>query len=278
MTLRDGRETGKRPTPPPTAPPVATVTQITPVPQRLADPGIVSERGLFGGAGDDTPPSTQEVATDSPPLADEGLGLKLLGTVVADEPGGSFAIIEGQGVRGQKVYREGERAGQALIRTIARNWVLVNAGGGDVVLTMNLARAAEDSFTEASGNGSAVAAGAAQSAMRQASMVHAEYASLIQQIHVRPYLETGRPGGILVYGIEPGSVFAAMGLEDGDVIRGLNGKAVTSPQQTVDLYRAVKEGGELILQVSRGESIEELRFEGEGRVSRPKRGPRTGTS
>ncbi len=36
---------------------------------------------------------------------------------------------------------------------------------------------------------------------------------------------------------------AEMGLQGGDVITDLNGEEITSPQQSVDLYRALREGG-----------------------------------
>jgi general secretion pathway protein C len=274
-TLRDFWKEGKEPASPPAAQQSTTDDQSSPVTRPFEDYGIVSERGLFGASGEEDSVPKAEIVPESLPLAGQGLGLKLVGTVVADEPGASLAIIERQGVRAQEVYREGARAGQALIKKIARNQVVVNAGSGDVVLTMDFEGEAGASFAHASGSGSAVATvTAADSTMTPASTAHAEYAELIRQIRVRPYLEAGQPGGILVYGIEGGSVFAAMGLEDGDVIRGLNGEAISSPQQTVDLYRAVREGGALTLQVKRGDGNQELRFDGREAPPHPKqRGP-----
>jgi general secretion pathway protein C len=248
----------------PLLPPAATTDyQGSPVTRPLEDYGIVSERKLFGGSGEESSDVAAEVAPDALPTAGQGLGLRLVGTVVADEPGGSFAIIEGQAGKTQEIYHEGDRAGQALIKRIVRNRVVVNAGRGDEVLAMDLDGRGGIFLAEAPGRDGVVAmAGAAEPAPKQIGSIHAEYADLISKIHVRPYLDEGRPGGILVYGIEPGSVFAEMGLEDGDVIRGLNGEEITSPRQTVDIYRALREGGALTVRVRRGESTQELRFEG----------------
>jgi general secretion pathway protein C len=264
-TIRDARKDGAESlSAPPPARPSSGGNLIS---RPLEDYGIVSERGLFGGSGQESSAAVAQIAPDTLPTAGQGLGLRLVGTVVADEPGVSFAIIESQAGKRQEFYREGERAGQALIKKIARNQVVVNAGSGDRVLAMDL----ED-------RGRLATANAAEPAPKQVSSFRAEFADLIQQIHVRPYLETGRPGGILVYGIEPGSVFAAMGLEDGDVIRGLNGEAISSPQQTVDLYRAMREGGALTLQVKRGDGNQELRFDGREAPPHPKEGGPTDRS
>src|SRR5436190_13630203 len=41
-------------------------------------------------------------------------------------------------------------------------------------------------------------------------------------------------GGIVVYGIRPGSIAAAIGLANGDTIRTVNGNAITSTDDLVD--------------------------------------------
>ena len=87
-----------------------------------------------------------------------------------------------------------------------------------------------------------------------------EYMQLMREIRVRPHLEEGQPGGFLIYNIEPGSIFARMGLENGDVIMAVNGKPVTKTLQAVDFYDALKKGGTVNLEIKRGETKQELHF------------------
>jgi PDZ domain-containing secreted protein len=45
------------------------------------------------------------------------------------------------------------------------------------------------------------------------------------------------------------------------VIKSLNGQPIETTQQAVDFYNSLKEGGAITLEIKRGESTQELRFE-----------------
>jgi hypothetical protein len=46
----------------------------------------------------------------------------------------------------------------------------------------------------------------------------ADLNQLMRKVRIRPHVEGNRPGGFLVSNIKPGSLFAKMGLRNGDVI------------------------------------------------------------
>lgn len=50
-----------------------------------------------------------------------------------------------------------------------------------------------------------------------------------------PVLGQGEQNGFRLYAIRPGSAYAALGLEDGDVIRAINGTALSSADQVLEL-------------------------------------------
>nr|NIS79721.1 PDZ domain-containing protein [Anaerolineales bacterium] len=83
----------------------------------------------------------------------------------------------------------------------------------------------------------------------------------MQQVRIRPYFQEGQPGGFLIYRLDPDSVFAEMGLQNGDVITAVNGEPVTTAQEASDFYDALEEGGEVVLEVKRGEETQEIRVE-----------------
>jgi general secretion pathway protein C len=83
----------------------------------------------------------------------------------------------------------------------------------------------------------------------------------MEQISVRPQFEAGRANGFVIYSIEPGSVFERMGLRDGDVIQGINGRTFTTTQPVLDFYDALKEGGTVSLEIQRDETKQKLLFE-----------------
>ena len=183
--------------------------------------------------------------------AEQNLGLKLVGTAVLDNPRRNFAIIENQSTGGQGAYREGDRVGDLLIKKIQSESVIVGTRMGDQVLSM----------------GSGGRAGTIQSPQQMARLdrkevdaVLPEYMQLMREIRVRPHFEAGQPGGFYVSKIEPGSIFAKMGLENGDVIKGVNGRPIARTQQAVEFYDALKKGATVSLEIKRDESTQELHF------------------
>ena len=87
------------------------------------------------------------------------------------------------------------------------------------------------------------------------------YMQLMKEIRVRPHFEAGKPAGFLIYNIEPGSIFSRMGLENGDVIKAVNGSPVATTQEAIQFYGALKGGTTVALNIQRDENVKELQFE-----------------
>ncbi|HUA34856.1 MAG TPA: type II secretion system protein GspC [Candidatus Binataceae bacterium] len=60
-------------------------------------------------------------------------------------------------------------------------------------------------------------------------------ASLMTQIRAVPNIQNGTTNGFTLSEITPGSVFEQIGLQDGDVLTGINGQAVNNPLQAVGM-------------------------------------------
>lgn len=231
----------------------------------LKDYAIITERHLFGGTSQGlAEPPPEEIVLDNMPVAVNSLGLKLVGTVVASKPEESSAIIEDRSTRKQEVYQEGDRVKQALIKRILRHNVVINTGRGDEVLTMT----PEESTGKTAASERARRARRRPAAGRSIRLDREELESqmanlneLMQQVRIRPYMEGRQPAGFLVSNIKPGSLFSRMGLRNGDVIQGINGETITTPDQAIELYEGLMEGGEIALEIKRGRRRQNLRYE-----------------
>jgi general secretion pathway protein C len=184
--------------------------------------------------------------------AEQDLGIKLVGTAVTDDPSKSFAIIENQSTGNQGAYREGDRVGDVLIKKILPGFMVISTKTGDETLSMG--------YGGTSGGDIQPPPEMVRLDRKEVDSTLPEYMQLMREIRVRPHLEEGQPGGFLIYNIEPGSIFARMGLQNGDVIMAVNGKPVTKTLQAVDFYNALKKGGTVNLYIKRGEKTEELHF------------------
>ncbi len=231
----------------------------------LEDYAIITERNLFGGTSQGlAEASPEEIVLDDMPVALKSLGLKLVGTVVANKPEESSAIIEDRSTRKQEVYQEGDRVKQALIKRILRHNVVINTGRRDEVLTM----VPEESKGKTRAPERATRARRRPAAGSTIRLDREELESqmenlneLMQQVRIRPFMEGRRPAGFLVSNIKPGSLFSKMGLRNGDVIQGVNGEAITTPDQAIELYESLMEGGEIALEIKRGRRKQNLRYE-----------------
>lgn len=226
---------------------------------------IITERNLFGGSGEGSSKvSPEQIALDEIPVAVESLGLKLVGTAVANKAEESSAIIEDLSTRKQEVYREGDRIKQTQIKRILRHNVVINTGTRDEVLTM---------VPEESTKKSPPPRGSAQARPRPSSKSSirlergdleaqmADLNELMQQVRIRPFMEGKRPAGFLVSNIKPGSLFSKMGLRNGDVIQGVNGETITNPEQAIELYESLMEGGDIELDIKRGRRTQKLQYD-----------------
>jgi general secretion pathway protein C len=61
--------------------------------------------------------------------------------------------------------------------------------------------------------------------------------------------------------IKPGSIFAKMGLRNGDVIQKINDEGISSPEQAIELYQSLMEGGGIALEIKRGQKSETINYE-----------------
>jgi general secretion pathway protein C len=188
----------------------------------------------------------------SAPATAQDLGLRLVGTAVSDDSRMSYAVIESLPTGQQKPYREGDQVGETLIKKILLGKVVVQTPRGEALLSMR---------------GGESTAGLSQTRpttrldRKEVDSTLPDYSHLMQQIHVRPKFEAGQPSGFVIYSIEPNSIFARMGLMDGDVITAMNGRSFETTQPTVDFYEALKEGGAVELDINRGDSSQKLNFE-----------------
>ncbi len=63
-----------------------------------------------------------------------------------------------------------------------------------------------------------------------------------------------------VTGIEPGSVLAQIGIENGDRLESVNGYEMSDPQRMLEAYARLRTADRLVLRVSRGGKPAEVRY------------------
>lgn len=80
--------------------------------------------------------------------------------------------------------------------------------------------------------------------------------SLASAARFVPSVKEGKPNGFKVYAIRPNSLFAKIGLQNGDTIKGINGFEMTSPDKALEVYTKLRSASHLGVQLDRrGETV-----------------------
>lgn len=66
-----------------------------------------------------------------------------------------------------------------------------------------------------------------------------------------PSVRDGRPNGFKLYAIRPSSIFAKIGLENGDTVKSINGMEMSTPDQALGVYTKVRSASHLSVTVDR---------------------------
>jgi general secretion pathway protein C len=233
------------------------------------------ERNLFNTGRVEQPDSKEKIALAMLAPAKKDLGLALVGTVVADDPRLSRAIIDNRGIRKQEAYREGETAGKAKIKKILRNNVVITTADGDELLTVEVkesGRIAPAALSKRVGSQASSAqpvTGTRRLNTRTSSIslkreeVAASLADidgLMHQMPVTPYMQGEQASGFRITRIPRDSVLRKMGLRSRDVIVGIDDETITGPDQAADFFQRLAGGGEVTIKLKRRRRTRQIKL------------------
>jgi general secretion pathway protein C len=246
---------------------VKAIPQLEAVVRPPSDYRIIWERNLFNVSREESPIPTKEIAIEELSLAQKDLGLKLVGTAVADDPKMSRAFIDNGRTQKQEAYGEGDKAGEVLIKKVLRNKVIIATEKENLLLTVKFEDSGKNVKTptykeQTSGNFESRLQASMDERPRtnpwafdieseEIAATLMDTDQLLKELTLTPYMKDDQPTGFKIASIDSQSVLKKMGLENGDVISGVNDEAVTGPEQAADFFQKVAEGGEVKIKIKR---------------------------
>lgn len=76
--------------------------------------------------------------------------------------------------------------------------------------------------------------------------------TLATQARLVPSFKNGQANGFKLFQIQPGSLYASIGIENGDVITRINGYEVNSPDKALEVYQKLRESAHVSIELERG--------------------------
>lgn len=198
------------------------------------------------------------------------LPLNLVGTLVHSQPEKSIAAIEVKSKSNQVLsFSPGkEIENLATVESIERGKVIIRNINSGRLEFMELKQTSKVSFGTAPKESHAedvkkVAPNTYEISRADLNKYTSDLSSVLMKARAVP---ARKPGNGEIYGwrileMEQDSIYTRLGLQVMDVITGVNGNPVTSPQQAMEMYQALKSSSGVQLQVERGGRNETLKFE-----------------
>ncbi|MBI3359421.1 MAG: hypothetical protein HY037_07595 [Nitrospirae bacterium] len=203
------------------------------------------------------PPLPPPVPVPVPPKVP--LNMTLIGTVVSTEgPAHSYAVIEDGRTRRQYIYRIGDFLLQdAKLVQIYRTRVVIARGEEEEVLVTDLSGKKEDNTHAPSVPKGIIPPPTSRdrpagAGIRQVSRDRwvmdreevdeaiAHLPELLTKARVVPNFTEGKPDGFRIFAIREGSLYAKIGLQNGDILRRVNGVEVGNPQNFLQVFEQLK--------------------------------------
>lgn len=229
---------------------LASIKENPTAQRKNLDYSRVAGQQIFGKIG------VVEAAAPPAPVAAavSNVTLKLIGTFIAtgEEP---TAIIEDTKKPGsQEVFGLGESIfGEAKLATVYADRVEIDRAGKREVLTLDETSAGGGSGVEAGGNTIVVEESELDSALANLPM-------LLTQARAVPYFKDGKSVGLRLFAIRRGSLFEKIGLQNGDILKEINGNSLSDITQAVKLFEKLKEQRDISVSLERQREEHSYRY------------------
>jgi general secretion pathway protein C len=200
-------------------------------------------------------------------LVKSSLEARLLGTLVAVAPEWSFASVHDLRGNRTQTLMVGDQILGATVLQIDRERLIIRNGKRreyiDAVAGTPMAVATNVVLPVAGGTTGPVlgagircsGTGTCEIPRKELELARARMGEIAMMGRIVPAYENGQPVGFKIFNIQPNSVYTRLGIQNGDVIRRINGNDISSPERLLEIYLKLSEWSRVELEVGRAGSI-----------------------
>jgi general secretion pathway protein C len=217
------------------------------------------------------------------------LHAQLVACVVAENPKASLASITDLGSHETRIYGVGERFQNADLLSVERLRDTSDGTGMGFKVAAVLCNEGRKEYLEfEAGEAPPVAVPApgrpqppagntdAQDAVHKLSDnkydVKKKYiddtlsnlSAVATQARIVPSFKNGVANGFKLFSIQPGSLYSAIGVENGDVIQRINGYEINSPDKALEIYQKLRDSSHITIEIDRNGQIIQKEYDVNG--------------
>ena len=243
------------------------------------DNQVIAARNFF----DSAMAAPVETVEDGPEIDDPGiidgegvestLRASLVGTIVADDPKWSMAMITDMAASETDVYRvEQTVMEEARVVAILSRKVILNHNG--VLEYLELQEEAKPKTQRpgthprvAQADDDKVGKGIKKTGKDQWAIDRDEIDktlsnlnSIAMQARIVPSFKNGEANGFKLFAIRPNSLYSKLGIQNGDIIHKINGFAINSPDKALEIYQKLKNARSIDIELTRRGKSKKLNY------------------
>jgi general secretion pathway protein C len=231
---------------------------------------------------DEAPRGPQNCSDPSARAVRTGLRLQLVASVLADRPQWSLATLSDLGTRENRILAVGDEIQGARLAGVERVRDERDATGNGFKVVAVICNAGTKEYVESEGGAGAIEAapslgvaglsrpgGSAapaegvtktsdhsyQIARNTVDQALTNMNSLATQARIVPSFKNGVANGFKLFSIQPGSLYASIGIENGDVIQRVNGYEINSPDKALEVYQRLRESSHVTIELERSGQV-----------------------
>ena len=189
-------------------------------------------------------------------LAETRLNLSLKGTIASDHQDSSIAIIADAGNEENIYLVHDTVAPGTTLHVIYADRVVLNRGG--ILEVLKLPKESPPGIAAIRRNTTTVRRTATANSQSIQNVVTQNVTKLADVIRPTPYYVSGQMQGYRVYPGRDRNQFASLGLRPGDLIKGIDGAALTNPQQATQIFQSLGDKDQVSVTVERNGQPETL--------------------
>ena len=229
---------------------IATTKEGPTAQRKNFDYSRISGQQIFGKIGAVAAPSAPTVQT--PPVSN--VALKLIGTFLTTGEAPTAIIEDTKKPGSQEVFGIGEMIfGEAKLTAVYADRVEIDRNGKREILTLDESAAAGAAGESPGGNTVVVDETELDSALANLPM-------LLTQARAVPYFKDGKSVGLRLFAIRRGSLFEKIGLQNGDILKEINGNSLSDITQAVKLFEKLKEQRDVAVTLERQREEQTYRY------------------
>jgi general secretion pathway protein C len=193
-------------------------------------------------------------------VAPSRLRIQLLGTVVAGDK--SAVVVALNGSKEQQVFFIGDAIKSGVtLESVEADAIVVDNQGKLERIELQEGKsfgAAPATFNKAAPRGDTVSRKVNRNMLNRQMQ---NFPQLLSQARVIPHFQDGKSDGFMLSEIVPDSLYAKVGLQNGDIIRKVNGMVINGPQQAMAMFQSLKDAVSIDVEIQRAGNVQQVHYD-----------------